>query len=60
MKKSIIKMIKYECWLFVQAKGLDERVLPQFVNVAMKSYQAMPAKERSKWSLEQVMIQGLI
>lgn len=60
MKKSIIKMIKYECWLFVQAKGLDKRILPQFEHAAMKSYQAMSRKDRSKWSLEQVLLQGLV
>lgn len=58
MSASSVRMVMDECKKFCRIKkrvGMEK----ELYKLAIASYYGMPAKDRPKWSLKQIEIQGL-
>lgn len=53
-------MIKNMCDKFCRIRGIkDPAQKDRLLKLAIRSYHAMPAKDRPNWTLEEIMKQGL-
>lgn len=58
MSASVAKMIRDECEHFCEVKGM-QGMENELYKLAIVSYYALPKHKRSKWTLEEVVKQGL-
>lgn len=59
MSQSAFKRVREECKKFCRVKGIPDNKYPLLLSLAMKSYNNLSARDKGKWSLEDVVKQGL-